>query len=40
VGEPKGQILLERPRHMWVDNITMDLGERRIGGGGGLYCLD
>jgi hypothetical protein len=24
----KGWRPLERPRHRWVDNITMDLGER------------
>jgi hypothetical protein len=25
VGKPKGNRLLERPRHRWVDNIKMDL---------------
>jgi hypothetical protein len=27
VGKPKGQRPLGRPRHRWVDNIRMDLGE-------------
>jgi hypothetical protein len=27
VGKPLGKRLLERPRHRWVDNIRMDLGE-------------
>jgi hypothetical protein len=25
VGKPEGKIPLGRPRHMWVDNIKMDL---------------
>jgi hypothetical protein len=27
VGNPNGNIPLERPRRSWVDNIRMDLGE-------------
>jgi hypothetical protein len=27
VGKPVGKRLLGRPRHRWVDNIRMDLGE-------------
>jgi hypothetical protein len=27
VGKPEGKRPLGRPRHMWVDNIRMDLGE-------------
>jgi hypothetical protein len=27
VGKPEGKRPLGRPRHMWVDNIKMDLGE-------------
>jgi hypothetical protein len=27
VGKPEGKRLLGRPRHMWVDNVRMDLGE-------------
>jgi hypothetical protein len=27
VGNPEGKKPLERPRHRWVDNIIMDLGE-------------
>jgi hypothetical protein len=27
VRNPKGKRPLERPRHRWVDNIRMDLGE-------------
>jgi hypothetical protein len=27
VGKPEGQRPLGRPRHRWVDNIEMDLGE-------------
>jgi hypothetical protein len=27
VGKPEGRIPLRRPRHRWVDNIRMDLGE-------------
>jgi hypothetical protein len=27
VGKPEGKRLLERPRHRWVNNIRMDLGE-------------
>jgi hypothetical protein len=26
-GKPEGKRPLERPRHRWVDNIRMDLGE-------------
>jgi hypothetical protein len=26
-GKPEGKRLLGRPRHRWVDNIRMDLGE-------------
>jgi hypothetical protein len=32
VGKPEGKRPLGRPRHRWVDNIRMDLGE--IGWGG------
>jgi hypothetical protein len=32
VGKPVGKRLLGRPRHRWVDNVKMDLGE--IGWGG------
>jgi hypothetical protein len=35
VGKPEGKRPLGRPRHMWVDNIKMDL-TREIG----LYGLD
>jgi hypothetical protein len=42
VGKPEGKRPLRRPRHRWVDNIRMDLGEvmwtgsvwLRIGTGG------
>jgi hypothetical protein len=27
VGKPEGRRPLGRPRHRWVDNIKMDLGE-------------
>jgi hypothetical protein len=27
VGKPEGERQLGRPRHGWVDNIRMDLGE-------------
>jgi hypothetical protein len=27
VGKPEGNRSLGRPRHRWVDNIWMDLGE-------------
>jgi hypothetical protein len=27
VGKPEGKRPLRRPRHRWVDNIGMDLGE-------------
>jgi hypothetical protein len=27
VGKPEGKRPLGRPRHRWVDNIRMDLGE-------------
>jgi hypothetical protein len=29
VGKPEGKRPLGRPRHRWVDNIRMDLGEVR-----------
>jgi hypothetical protein len=32
VGKPEGKRPLLRPRHRWVDNIRMDLGEIRWGG--------
>jgi hypothetical protein len=32
MGKPKGRRPLGRPRHRWIDNIKMDLGE--IGWGG------
>jgi hypothetical protein len=32
VGKPEGKRSLGRPKHRWVDNIRMDLGE--IGWGG------
>jgi hypothetical protein len=32
IGKPEGKRALERPRHRWVDNIKMDLGEIRWGG--------
>jgi hypothetical protein len=32
VGKPEGKRPLGRPRHRWVDNIRMDLGE--VGWGG------
>jgi hypothetical protein len=28
VGKPEEKRQLGRPRHIWVDNIKMDLGER------------
>jgi hypothetical protein len=34
VGKPKGTRTLGRPRHMWVDNIRVDLGEM------GWGCVD
>jgi hypothetical protein len=41
VGKPEGKSSLGRPRHRWVDNIKMDLGE--IGWDGmvwiALMCL-
>jgi hypothetical protein len=27
VGKPEGKRAIRRPRHRWVDNIRMDLGE-------------
>jgi hypothetical protein len=33
VGKPEGMRLLGRSRHRWVDNIKMDFGELRFGGG-------
>jgi hypothetical protein len=32
VGKPEGKRPLGRPRHGWVDNIKMDLGEIWRGG--------
>jgi hypothetical protein len=32
VRKPEGKRPLGRPRHRWVDNIRMDLGEERWGG--------
>jgi hypothetical protein len=32
VGKPEGKRPLGRPRHRWVDNIRMDLGEISWGG--------
>jgi hypothetical protein len=32
VGNPEGERPLERPRHRWVVNIKMDLGEIGLGG--------
>jgi hypothetical protein len=32
VGKPEGKRPLERPRHRWVYNIKMNLGEMRWGG--------
>jgi hypothetical protein len=37
VGKPEGKRPLGRPRHRWVDNIKMDLGEID---GMGWYALD
>jgi hypothetical protein len=34
VGKPEGKIPVGRPRHRWVDNIKMDLGETGLGGRG------
>jgi hypothetical protein len=31
VGRPEGSRPLERPRHIWEDNIEMDLGEIGFG---------
>jgi hypothetical protein len=31
VGNPEGKRPLERPRHRWVDNIKMDVGDVRWG---------
>jgi hypothetical protein len=31
VGKPEGKIPLERPRHWWMDNIRIDLGEMGLG---------
>jgi hypothetical protein len=36
VGKPKGKRPLRRPRHRWVDNIRMDLGEV---GWGDVDCI-
>jgi hypothetical protein len=50
VGKPERKRPLGRPRHRWMDNVKMDLGERedgvvwigliwlRIGTSGGLLC--
>jgi hypothetical protein len=35
--KPKGKKPLGRPRHMWEDNIKMDLREK---GWGGMYWSD
>jgi hypothetical protein len=32
VGKPEGRRLLGRPRHRWLDNIKMDLGNVEWGG--------
>jgi hypothetical protein len=32
VGKPEGKRSSGRPRHRWVDNIQMDLGETEWGG--------
>jgi hypothetical protein len=32
VGKPEGKRPLGKPRHSWVENIKMDLGEIRYGG--------
>jgi hypothetical protein len=32
VGKPEGKRPLGRPRYRWIDNIKMDLLERRLGG--------
>jgi hypothetical protein len=32
VRKPEGNRSLGRPRHRWVDNIKMDLGEIELGG--------
>ena len=32
VGKPEGKRPLGRPRHIWQDNIKMDLQEVRCGG--------
>jgi hypothetical protein len=32
VGKPEGRRTLRRPRHRWVNNIKMDLGETRWSG--------
>jgi hypothetical protein len=37
VGKPEGKRPLGRPRHRWVDNIGMDLGE--IGSGGTVWIV-
>jgi hypothetical protein len=29
VGKPKGKILLGRPRHRWIDNVRINIGETR-----------
>jgi hypothetical protein len=36
VGKPEGKRPLGRPRHTWVHNIKMDLGEM---GWSGVYCI-
>jgi hypothetical protein len=36
VGKPEGKRPLGRPRHRWVDNIRMDLGEV---GWGDVDCI-
>jgi hypothetical protein len=37
VGKPEGKIPLRRPRRRWVDNVKMDLRERRWDG---IDCTD
>jgi hypothetical protein len=38
VGRPEGRRPLGRPRHIWEDNIKMDLQE--VGWGGGMDWID
>jgi hypothetical protein len=39
IGKPEGKRALGRPRHRWVDNIKMDLGEIKWYGVDGLMWL-